>query len=551
MSEIEKSQLENFDYYDFIKTFFSYGEQENIVSPSMYTDASDDTLKGIISANRENIIASKELNERKKEKELSELDMGDIDNYIKRYLETSDASFIKDAVKRGMGVFVQCPKRYARQKRDLTDRLELLSREDLEEIGSFYREVRQNWDKYAIGTLREMFDKKIRIGKDGYSKQPNTINEEKMKEDIRNFLEKDLAHKILKKCLGVNYNGKVRLIENENEMASFLNDINRMKHLEFCKFVLNNNTQIQKIRNGLLLNQMRQLINEKNKYPNTRDLSEKEKEEALYLYQQMSIIAHTSAEGLSYIVRWDTDVDSMILLYAAKLWENEELRKKYYLPELDDLIISQVQDEYLEGAINEEYCPFEIKLKMLAKIKEFDIRNGRTVYLYNLLEDYEGESDTVNREQLTMTFEEILNEISDEEKVQLVKKCKQKNSSGFEWMRDALYSQLLQQLLKGDLSGEHKIITDEKEREYTLAIINSLQTYFDEQDEIFAKLKKLEYGLKSISIGQSMNKTAEVTIEDILKCIRGLEPSEMKKTLSELVKEKGGKVTLSADKGRI
>ena len=62
-----------------------------------------------------------------------------------------------------------------------------------------------------------------------------------------------------------------------------------------------------------------------------------------------------------------------------------------------------------------------------------------------------------------------------EDKVQLVKKCKQKNSSGFEWMRDALYSQLLQQLLKGDLSGEHKIITDEKEREYTLASINSLQ----------------------------------------------------------------------------
>ena len=61
MSEIEKSQLENFDYYDFIKTFFSYGEQENIVSPSMYTDASDDTLKGIISANRENIKVSLEI----------------------------------------------------------------------------------------------------------------------------------------------------------------------------------------------------------------------------------------------------------------------------------------------------------------------------------------------------------------------------------------------------------------------------------------------------------------------------------------------------------
>lgn len=547
MSEIEKSQLENFDYYDFIKTFFSYGEQENIVSPSMYTDASDDTLKGIISANRENIIASKELNERKKEKELSELDMGDIDNYIKRYLETSDTSFIKDAVKRGMGVFVQCPKRYERQKRDLTDRLELLSREDLEEIGSFYREVRQKWDEYPIGTLRKMFDKKIRIGKDGYSKQPNTIDEEKMKTDISNFLEKDLDHILTKKRFGVKYNGKVRLLENDNEIDSFLNGIKGMKNIELCRFLLNNYNKFKVRRDRLLfVTPMCQLINEKNEYLDTRDSSEKN-----YVNYQMALIEEALDKGLRHKTSWDTNVDINILFRAGYLWTYEKLRKKYYLPELDDLIISQVQDGYLEDAINEDDYPFEIKLKMLAKIKEFDIRNGRTIYLYNLLEDYEGESDTVNREQLTRTFERILNEISDDEKVQLVKKCKQKNASGFEWMKDALYSQLLQQLLKGDLSGEHKIITDEKEREYTLAIINSLQTYFDEQDEIFAKLKKLEYGLNSISIGQTMNKTPEVTIEDILECISGLEPSEMKKTLSELVKEKGGKVTLSAEKGRI
>ncbi len=551
MSEIEKSHLENFDYYDFIKTFFSYGEQENIVSSSMYTDASDDTLKSILSANRENIIASKELDERKKEKALSELDMGDIGNYIKRYLETSNTSFIKDAVKSGMGVFVQCPKRYKRQKRDLTDRLELLSREDLEEIKNFYREVRQKWDEYPIGTLRKMFDKKIRIGKDGYSEQPSTIDEEKMRADISNFLEKVLNHILAKKYYGVYYKGKKVLLD-ENEEASFINGIKGMKHIELCRFLLNNYTILKVRRDRLLfIEQMLRLINEKNPFPETRDLSEKEQEKGRYLFNQTCIIRKALVKGLRHKYSLDSNADELILSLAKELWENEELRKKYYLPELDDLIISEVQDEYLEGTINEEYCPFEIKLKMLAKIKEFDRRNGRTVYLYNLLEDYEGESDTVNREQLTRTFERILNEISDEEKVQLVKKCKQKNSSGFEWMKDALYSQLLQQLLKGDLSGEHKIITDEKEREYTLAIINSLQTYFDEQDEIFAKLKKLEFGLKSISIGQSMNKNAEVTISDIIECIRGLEPSEMKKTLSELVKEKGGKVTLSADKGRI
>ena len=92
MSENKKNLPEKFDYNSFIQAFFTYGEKEGIVSSTMYTDISDEALEGISSASAENNVANEEVSKRKKEKKLQELDLTDINNYIRKYLETSDTA---------------------------------------------------------------------------------------------------------------------------------------------------------------------------------------------------------------------------------------------------------------------------------------------------------------------------------------------------------------------------------------------------------------------------------------------------------------------------
>ena len=185
---IKEQDLINMGYYQYLFDIVGCGGERELVDEKIYEKIPINVLSNIIKDYPENIIAKKIYAQR----ELEEiLDMNDLDNYIKRFLETSDKSFIKDAIKSGLSVFVQLSnpkaKTYISLKKRLTSKIELLSVEELTELKIFFETYKYNFGRYTIDQLKEKFNKRIIIGKGGYSYQQNGVNEDSWIADIDFF----------------------------------------------------------------------------------------------------------------------------------------------------------------------------------------------------------------------------------------------------------------------------------------------------------------------------------------------------------------------------
>ena len=570
--------IEEFGYYNYIQILFTYGEKAGIVDPSMYNDISDDTLRTIASANKGNKITRKVLKEREKEEELNELDLYFLDNYIKKYLETSDTSFVKEAIEKGMGVFVELSnpnaKKYMEKKDEFTKRLNILSIDELEEIRKYYYDVKGNLENNSLRELKQKFAKRITIkidskGEVHYSLQADSIDENSIKNSIQEFLN-TLEAVISKKRNALYYKGTEISLDSEEKIAEFLEKISMY---DLCKFLLENYTHLDSYDNEktrkLLISKVREKMRDEGDSNvdkvNSGDLTNEEYDEKMYQYNQINFVLEILENKIIKNRKprrvWTRDEISacMRLIDDAndELWKNEQLRKKYYLPELDDLILDFISKEEEDNprltnndTIYNNNIPFEIRLKMVDKLS--------VGYCFTeLLKDTIIKTDSmggVNNDQLRKTLESLINKLTDDYKTRFVNNCADWYTNGEKWIVNALYSQLLQQLVKSDSNDEFATITDENQRKYSMGIIRRILyiTDFDKPKlpkEIIESLRNLNEGLKSISFGEFVNqkKHKEVTTYDIITAIKNVFPDkevsyfDIERILEQIASAKGKK----------
>ncbi len=539
-STLNEHDLEKIGYYQYLATIVGYGESNNLVDESVYKKIPTKALSLIVKEYPKNKLAKKELEAR--EIELKDLDVNDADSYVKRFLETSDKAFIVESIKKGVYVFVQLSnpraKKYIDFKERILNRVNLLDLEDLKELKEFFERYKNEFGNYTINQLNEQFNKRITIGKDGCSYQQTGVNEDQWKADIDSFVKEVLEPKIEKLQNGIFYKGEYISFENEEAIFVFT----RKSHiLEVHKCIVENNSNISNLPKksfNTLINALKKIRDEMQ----NRESELKEGGEWYYFKNQTDLIILLLSENeLNTRARDKYEKQTQLINKIDTLVGFRDLRKKFYLPELDDLLLRKIDPICERFCTHHKYSndfPFDFKLKVIATTEEeSSVVLGYTI---KILSEYNRENDIIDSNQLRMAFERILSKMSFKEKMQLLlllndKSMKEKNLIDEDWLFKALYSELIEQLLVKD--GNDNFITNMEQREY----IHTIIPFFTKTgviEDIIDNMKNLDQWLSCISFGNIVNKRSNIepilTISEIMKALKEELPSEMQKDLTTI-----------------
>lgn len=533
MNKNEEENLNAHGYsghIELITELVNYGEKARIVKSSMYKELPDEILEKYF-AKGGNRIAIEEYNNRQKEKQLAKASNG-LDGKIDKYLHTSDTTFVKNEIKEGLGVFIKLSKpkskRFLAKKKELTDRLNVLSINDLCEILVYYMDIKEKFDDYTIKELRSKFSKRVIITKDSnnnfmYKNQPKDINEKDIKDDLKDFI-KIIESEIHKKEAGLFFNGKEFSLSCPEELESFLKNISKS---ELCRFLLENYNHLGCMDNRWIIDNIKENVEKEDmnrqNYEKNGKITKEESEERKYQAEQIKLILDGILSKLYYAIYYGEDVKELAVQRAFReLWRNEKLRKKYYLPELDDVILTNTHNANglvkiyisLEDISSGSKYPFEIRLKALEKTNRF---------FSGILTDkriYEDDKDDVSKEQIRMTLERMIDKMNDKQIFEFAEMIRKANCNKDIWIINVLYSRLLQQLIKVDSDGEFVAIIDEDQRKNSRLLIaeickmsKSLDKHKALPEKIVKILEELEKRLKNISLGEVINQRKNPSVQ--------------------------------------